>query len=412
MTSRSLSTSSESDLFSKRVIPRLPASSILTALLTSPKRPCSSSGFSSPSDVFSDDETSVTGTLTPPSRIPSRIPSRKSCVSFAAALPKLSQTLPLTESRGLTVRYSPRKVDLGPEECSFGESHVKIRRGLSKDESDIGTRPFVGSVFDEYGDGNSSPVFLDLYQIGQPKKLVDDCLKKEKVLQMASNRDDQDDNEEDDEDNPKSDIEEEEEEDDDDENESSADEEHSSDDETEDDLSIKAKRDYFAHRLKLRLTKLQKPKDPTPLGTPSQDPLENFIPGTLDEDNLPEYGPPLPPSPHDIDPTYPSESDEETSNKSSRQDFRTPVRFLRPRSNEMRLVTTTSLPLRKRCHVEKRTATRCLAINIQKGFEHKRHHRKDRQDGEVPKGVGVEAMAQMAKQLVRRHPMGLLALSV
>src|SRR5271170_6449658 len=78
---------SDAELFKKLVVSRPPAASILSSLLSSPKTTCSSPDLASPSDVFSDcDITSRTYSPSPPARTP----PRKSCISFAAAQPKLS----------------------------------------------------------------------------------------------------------------------------------------------------------------------------------------------------------------------------------------------------------------------------------------------------------------------------------
>ena len=71
----------------------------------------------------------------------------------------------------------------------------------SKDEIDIvhienvsntQIRPALNSVFDDYDEENSSLVFHDYYRIGQPKKLVDDCLKKEKELCISPTQEEED----------------------------------------------------------------------------------------------------------------------------------------------------------------------------------------------------------------------------
>ena len=58
---------------------------------------------------------------------------------------------------------------------------------------------------------------------------------------------------------------------------------------------------------------------------------------------------------------------------------------------------------------------RCAAITIAKSAEHKRHHRREKKDVdhcEEEKGLGVEAMAALARRLTTKHSLGLWAISI
>src|SRR5208282_367116 len=176
---------SEVDLFKKQMVTRHSGTSILTSLLSSPKTTCSSPDLSSLCDIFSEcDLTSRSGSPSPPARTP----PRKSCLSFAAAPPKSPPAnVQSTATRSKTQSHSVTKTLVVVRPMSSKEDIVRIKK-----VSNAQNRPVLGSVFDEYGEDNSSPVFHDYYRIGQPKKLVDDCLKKEKELCISPIQEDED----------------------------------------------------------------------------------------------------------------------------------------------------------------------------------------------------------------------------
>jgi hypothetical protein len=319
----------------------------------------------------------------------------------------------------------------------------------SKDEIDIihienvantQIRPGLSSVFDDYDEENSSLVFHDYYRIGQPKKLVDDCLKKEKELCISPTQEDEDKDEADGNVDFRSDGE--------DETESVSgdvgdDEEAESEVDDDDDSSIKAasaKLTVHSH-FQIKISMANNILSPSAIYTPSRDVGDDFVPGTLDEDQSELLDTTQsPPSPHDIDPTYPSDDDEDGDQQfQPNPPLDSPVRFLskhrtllsRPRINPPPTVRSNGLhrthslpwgrkrynaqlkqPAAKNIHLD---APKCAAIAIIKSVEHKRHHRRDRKEADhwdEKKGSGMEAMAAMARQLTTKNNLGLWAVSV
>jgi hypothetical protein len=174
--------------------------------------------------------------------------------------------------------------------------------------------------------------------------------------------------------------------------------------------------------------------------TPSRDIVDNFVPGTLDEDQL-EWSNTTnsPPSPHDIDPTYPSEEEEDAEHES--QDSPpppSPMRFLSKNKGLIPRPSVTSYPYarsnglnrthsmpwggkRNNVHLKPpnmknyKDQPRCAAITIARSAEHKRHHRREKKDVDIcegKKGLGVEAMAALARRLTTKRSLGLWAVSV
>ena len=328
-------------------------------------------------------------------------------------------------------------------------------------------RPVMGSVFDEFGEDSSSLVFHDYYRVGEPKKLIDDCLKKERQLRISISQEDIDnsytyqgsgyasegeegeeegeeeeedeDDDEDGDDDDDNDDEDEENDDDDDEEEAEPDEPtvkvKGTDREFETSHYAKAARAARISKLHLEIPFANGIIPSLGIYTPSRDLIDNFVPGTLDEDQLETIKSPVSPqSPHDIDPTYPSDNDDEYSYR-SRSLLVSPVRFIsrqRPSSPYLSKFNhnqrgkppsrANSLPWsQKRFGAQiKRTFVksnyqdhpRRAAIAIVKAIEHKKHHRREkREEWNQQEGIGVEAMAAMARQLTSKRP-GLLALSV
>ena len=420
----------EAGLFKKQVVTRQFATSILTSLLSSPKTTCSSPDLSSPCDIFSEcDLTSRSESAS----TPARTQSRKSCLSFAAAPPKsppANMQSIATRSKikfrsetttPLVVNPIPLKDDIVHIESV---SNIHVRLGLS-------------SIFDDYDEENSNLVFHDYYRIGQPKKLVDDCLKKEKELCISPIQDDEDKDEAD----GKyftSDGE--------DENESISSDEGNNeevesecdDDDGDSNIKAPAVKSTVHSQLKINSPMANNILSSSAINTPSRDVVDNFVPGTLDEDQSELFGKVESPQlPHDIDPTYPSEDDEDGDQQfQPTPAIASPVRFLSKyktlvsrhpistvRSNGLN--RTHSLPWgRKRNNGQLKQpavksvyldAPKCAAIAIVKSVEHKRHNRRERKDADhcdEEKGIGVEAMAAMAKRLTTKNNLGLWAVSV
>jgi hypothetical protein len=349
----------------------------------------------------------------------------------------------------------------------------------SQDILEINFRPVLGSVFDEFGEDSSSLVFHDYYRVGQPKKLIDDHLQKERQLRISISQEDIDnsytyqasgyaseaeeaedeDEEEVDEDDDDGDGDD----DDDDENDSEEKDEHEDGDEREqeaeaDEPTVKLvstsdrkfeAANYARTARAARISQLHlnipfaNGKIPSlAIYTPSRDLIDNFVPGTLDEDQLETNESSLSPqSLHDIDPTYPSDNEDENSYR-SRSLLISPVRFVsrqRPcspylsthkrnlirgkppsRANSLpwsqkRFGTQIKRTFIKPNHIEH---PRHAAIAIVKSVEHKKHHRREKRENSYEssrqEGMGVEAMAAMARQLTtsKQHHLGLLALSV
>jgi hypothetical protein len=451
-------TSSSPDLFRKRVVSRPSATSILTSLLSSPKTSCSSPDLTSPSDAFSECDF---GSRSGSPISPIRTPPRKPCVSFAAAQPKdspvnVESNIPKPDAvrrPSLTTRTSGVcDLEAIPARATTDRTDVIV--------SEVDERPVLGSIFDEFGEDSSSLVFHDYYRVGEPKKLIDDCLKKERQLRISISQEDIDNSytyqgsryasegeegedeggEDEDEDDDDDDDEEEENDDDDDEEEVAELDEPTvevkgTDREFETSHYAKAARAARISKLHLEIPFTNGIIPSLGIYTPSRDLIDNFVPGTLDEDQLETIkSPQSPQSPHDIDPTYPSDNDDEYSYR-SRSILVSPVRFVsrqRPSSPYLSKFNhnqrgkppsrANSLPWsQKRFGAQiKRTFIksnhqdhpRHAAIAIVKVIEHKKHHRREkREEWHQPEGMGVEAMAAMARQLTSKQP-GLLALSV
>ena len=431
------------ELFKKQSVTRPVSASILSSLLSSPKTTCSSPDLSATCDSFSGcDLTSRSESPSPPSRTP----PRKSCLSFAAAPPKSSPA----DLECILTRSKAQSLSTSKKSSVVGDTHRNYNKLLHNETAPTTeTQPVLGSVFDEFGEANSSPVFHDSYRIGQPKKLVDDCLRKEKELRISPAQEDEDQDEAGRDVDYASEVEEE-----DGEDESvSGDDVDSEEGETgydrdddDSDAENKSARENSAKQSHFRIN--------TSIGnyilsssavyTPSRDVVDNFVPGTLDEDQLEllitAHSPPSPPSPHDIDPTYPSdeEEDAELSSRLSPPPA-SPVRFLSKRKPLMprRLANSSShaisnglsrthaLPWsRKRYNVHLkppvtrynyRDQPRCAAIAIAKSADKRHHPREKRDDADnctEEKGLGVEAMAAMARRLTTKHTLGLWAVSV
>ena len=417
---------SEAELFRKQVVSRPPATSILSSLLSSPKTTCSSPDLTSPSDCFSEcDLTSRTNSPSPSARTP----PRRSCLSFAAAPPKSPPMInqpPVSKSEieGLVRSHFPKPRHTSSNPVNIQETVVN--------QPDVSIRPMIGSVFDEFGEDKSSPVFHDYYRVGQPKKLVDDCLKKEKELQILPTQEDEDrDFEEDHVASASEEDEEEEEEDVDHEEEYNESPTKSSD-------NFQASSETFDLSTPVRL-RIDIPVSNGALlspavYTPSRDVIDNFVPGTLDEDHIEAFGGRSPRLPHDIDPTYPSDGEEEGDQQPQPACFlNSPVRFIpekkrsapRPPAQTLCQLPATGLnrthslpwsrsryinhiksPVTKRALIAQ---PRCSAITITKSIEHKRHHRREKREdvdqSNEMKGVGAAAMATMARQLTSNHTM-------
>jgi hypothetical protein len=456
-------TSSSPDLFRKRVVSRSSATSILSSLLSSPKTSCSSPDLTSPSEAFSECDF---GARSGSPVSPIKTPPRKSCVSFAAAQPKDSPvnvesniSKPDTGVRpSITPRVSSAfNIEPIPARATTETTHVTTSHIVSETDD----RPVLGSVFDEFGEDSSSLVFHDYYRVGEPKKLIDDCLKKERQLRISISQEDIDNSYtyqssgyasegDEGEDEGEEDDEEDEEDDDDDDEEEDENEDEEEEEETKlDEPTIKAKgtdREFEAsHYAKAaRATRILKLHLEIPFAngiipslgiyTPTRDFIDNFVPGTLDEDQLDIKSPASPVSPHDIDPTYPSDNDDEDSYR-SRTLLVSPVRFAsrqRPSSPYLSKFNhnqrgkppsrANSLPWsQKRFGAQlKRTFIkpnyqdhpRHAAIAIVKSIDHKNHHRREkREEWNQQEGMGAEAMAAMARQLTTKQR-GLLILSV
>src|SRR5579862_1326062 len=178
-------------IFRKQLVIRQSATSILTSLLSSPKT--SSPELASPSDAFGDSDTSSrTGSSSPLIRTP----PRRACISFAAAQPKASPDSETNFQNSNELRHSSDAEHysqfqaLKAQPPSQQPSINSLLRSPKPDDI-----PVLGSVFDEYGENRTSPVIRDYYRVGQPKKLVDDCLKKEKALRVVQMTDEGDDRE-------------------------------------------------------------------------------------------------------------------------------------------------------------------------------------------------------------------------
>jgi hypothetical protein len=362
---------------------------------------------------------------------------------------------PSTTPRILSASY----IEPIPARATTKTTHVDT----SQIVSEMNERPVLGSVFDEFGEDSSSLVFHDYYRAGEPKKLIDDCLKKERQLRISISQEDIDNSytyqgsgyasEGEEGEDEGEEEEEDEDDDDDDEEEDEADAEDVNEDDEEeaepDEPTVNVKRtdrefesSYYAKAARAaRISKLHleipfSNGNIPSLGiyTPTRDLIDNFVPGTLDEDQLSIKSPVSPVSPHDIDPTYPSDTDDEDSYR-SRTLLVSPVRFVSRQPPSSPYLSkfnhnqhgkspsrANSLPWsQKRFGAQIRRTfiksnyqdhPRHAAIAIVKSIEHKKHHRRQkREEGNQQEGMGVEAMAAMARQLTRKQQ-GLLTLSV
>jgi len=378
-----------------------------------------------------------------------RTPPRKSCVSFAAAQPKscTHQHASITAKADIKPQFKPP--DLASDNNSRNESRGQTIPSPINTLQCLATvvRPIFGSVFDDFEEEKLSPVFLDNYRAGQPKKLVDDCLKKENELRESSVRDDQGRDDED-YDIYLSEVEEE-------------DDKGADGSEDEAEIASESDRDgqdfdqvpvlHPRSRLCLDTAAISRCiLSPVGVYTPSRDIVDNFVPGTLDEDQIERLDERCStPSPHDIDPTYPSEDEEDIDHQTQPcVPFISPVRFMARSkvvssrqpvnittpSRANRLNRTHSLPWGGKAYManQKPLTTKVLevqqprrgAIPIVQSVEHasRRHHRRERKDtgsagataelGSEEKGIGAVAMAAMARQLTNRHGLDLWALSL
>lgn len=435
------------DIFKKQAVTRQSGTSILTSLLSSPKTTCSSPELPSPSDVCLDSESS---SRTDGSSPPPRTPPRKACISFIAAQPKSSPSYPRLKSKGAD-RLDSLSDESHLHDLDTFDSPVAAKK--TRAASPLQTPPFdnlpmLGSVFDEYAEDRASPIIRDNYQAGQPKKLIDDCLKKEMALRVLPVLDDGDD---------ENDIDEYISEEDDEMSAEEPDEErdhvHEDDKLLAEDSnggSTKNSKDAIQllsrkFGLKLDLSNHQQFIASHSIYTPSRDIVDNFVPGTLDEDQSEaklKHGSPI--SLHDIDPTYPSENDDEFDVQPTlpKTALISPVRFLpkiasprrrlhsvqTPRFSlnpkSMGLSRTLSLPWGRNQRYSRHQSiqavspdsppvrTKCSAIAISKSIEHRRHHRRGKKgEWNKEKCNGAEAMAAMAKQLAGRS-LGVLASSI
>lgn len=431
----------ELELFKKQSVNRPPATSILTSLLASPKTTCSSPDLTSPSDVFSESDLGSHSTSPSPQ---TRTPPRKACVSFAAAQPKSSpiNSRPKSPKRPPLPRSPVKK---SPVPARHGGSKT-ISSSPSKESQQIAdSHPILGSVFDEFEESHASPVFHDYYRSGQPKKLVDDCLKKEKELRIPTISEEVDNSFKDSTSIAGTDIDD----DDDDENRSESNDGEDNDKEPSVDGNEDSDKENAADRLLSRnhfqidiyAANLALPA--YTVYTPSRDVIDNFVPGTLDEDQLDILDALVSTqSVHDIDPTYPSEDDGDVERHSEQSIplLVSPVRFisrlrgspplqLKFSASQIRskgLSRTPSLQRNQKrygIHLKRPSPKtyhsdqpRCAAIAIAKSMDHKRYHRREKREdpseSNQEKGLGVFAMAAMAKQLTSRNNLGLLAVSV
>jgi hypothetical protein len=367
-------------------------------------------------------------------------PPRKAHISFAAAQPKpppspVGANAPVSKAKNQAARSPPSSQARRSPKHNLNAVHTELSL-LQLENTQLPEKsPVVGSVFDEYGEP-AGPVFHDHYRAGQPKKLVDDCLKKERELRISPLQEEDDPF---DKDHARDTREEEDDEEDDNED----------DDRDPDDDSGSSDNDETpVHHFKIRTTlqinisTANSHLSSHAIYTPSRDVIDNFVPGTLDEDQLETLSSSrVPTSPHDIDPTYPSEDDDEESHSpASDPVLCSPVRFIsRNKGNLPRLSMDTTFQIRsrglsrthslpwqrksyamhlKQCVTKSKVQERprCAAIAIANAIEHKKHHRRDKKEDVVDhreqKGLGVEAMAAMARQLTTKHTHGLLAMSV
>jgi hypothetical protein len=167
--------------------------------------------------------------------------------------------------------------------------------------------------------------------------------------------------------------------------------------------------------------------------------VDNFVAGTLDEDqNDSLLEPRRSRSPRDIDPTYPSDSEEDCDEESEISPaFATPVRFRSnsrvppakqqsrsPPARATKLNRANSLPWQRKRYSQEGTRpyiqpfqeSRVRAIAITKCSEHKKHHhRREKKQEELDKeeiGHGGEALAAIARRLTTKRTLALWAISI
>ena len=104
------------------------------------------------------------------------------------------------------------------------------------------------------------------------------------------------------------------------------------DDDDDDDSSVKVastKSTVHSH-FQINTSTANNILSPSAIYTPSRDVVDNFVPGTLDEDQSELLDTAQsPPSPHDIDPTYPSDEEEDGDQQfQPNPPLASPVRFL------------------------------------------------------------------------------------
>jgi len=428
---------SEAELFRKQIVSRTPATSILTSLLSSPKTTCSSPDLASPSDCCS--ECDLTSRAESPSS-PARTPPRRSCLSFAAAAPKSPPTIVKTKVLKSEIEAFVRSRLPRPQRGT-SSNQVNIGDTVVREE-EASIRPVIGSVFDEFGEDKSSPVFHDYYRAGQPKKLVDDCLSKEKELRILPVLEDEERDYGEEYSGSGSDEDEDEDEEGDHDDEDDSDQESPTKSVDNARSSTKAADLSTPTRFRIDIASTNGAPLSPAVYTPSRDVIDNFVPGTLDEDHIEAFHGRSPRSPHDIDPTYPSDGEEDGDQQPQQARLlNSPVRFIPSKKPSISrrpvntlcqppatwLNRTHSLPWGRRRFnnhlkppVTKRGFVdhpRCSAIAITKSIEHKRYHRREKREdsdqSDEVKGVGAAAMAAMARQLTSNHALvGIWALSV
>jgi hypothetical protein len=423
------------EIFKKQSVTRPSSTSMLTSLLLSPKITCDfSPNLPSSFNVFGDsDSLSRTNSSSPSTRTP----PRRACISFAAAQPKTSPAELRSQfddlARFLSDTIESKSPLLSP--TAISPSHLEL--GLATDFGSSEVLPIVGSVFDEYSEEQRCPVARDRYRIGQPKKLVDDCLKKEETLRViattvegeeAEDGDDYDGYVElEDEPYPEG-VEED--------DGSLYEDDMQNNIPQIDDITASAHRLATALALRLNLSDQQASLPPHSVYTPSRDVIDNFVPGNLDEDRFEAARPIISKiSLRDIDPTYPSDEEDEVEvqSPSNKIAIISPVRFhskngtkaqplFKPRMDG--LSRTLSLPWNHRrsptnsaCQYTQRNLpiprwTR-NAITISKSIDYKRHSRREKKvNPERQCCDGAEAMAAMARQLTGKQALGPLASSI
>ena len=339
------------DGFGKRFVSRPPSASLLTALLTSPKTSFSSPDLSATaSDIFTDCDALSSGASSPLSHTPPR-----KCTFAAAPTEKKKVTTTATVQFG-NAQQQERGMP-SRAECKFGRLFSRQHSGNDQKRARAGDElapltkkqlkldlPSVAqdperrhedemqrehSVFDSANESDE-PKLVNTWLPGEPKKLVDDCLEKDRQNAAAYGGDEEDehivDEEQDDE-------EEEEEEDD-----------KEDDDDEDDDDDDEEEATPSSDRIRMRPAALNVPAANNFLGsevnTPTCRPAPpspsfvndttDFVPGTLDEDQGVETAyahslvvkqqPKRNITPQDIDPTYPDEEDDDDEEEENNAD--------------------------------------------------------------------------------------------